>query len=344
MLIPSLSQSQLYRILDANLDRAREGIRVIEEWCRLGLEHQEHSQKCKDIRQILGKWHSPQIRSGRDITHDPGTELSHELETDRAGLDSLLGANFARVQEALRVLEEYGKLYNQTMGQEMKALRYQVYELQSSLTVPQGLKILQTHPLYLVTMPHPRLLAVVEECLKGGLKIVQFRQKEGTDREKIDTAQALCRLCHSYDALFLVNDRVDIALAVGADGVHLGQTDMGVKQARQILGSTALIGLSTTSPQELAYALSQQPDYVGVGPLFTTPTKPGKAAVKDSYLPYAVKNCPIPWFGIGGVSLDNLEELIAKGVKRVAVVRELMNAPDPKQTTLDFLHKFKTPA
>jgi thiamine-phosphate pyrophosphorylase len=344
MLTPSLSQAQLYRILDANLDRAREGIRVIEEWCRLGLEHQGQTQKCKDIRQILGKWHSPLIRSARDTAHDPGTELSHAGEEERPDLASLLAANFARVQEALRVLEEYGKLYDPALASEMKALRYQVYELQSALTTPDRLQILKDHPLYLVTMPHPRLLAVVEDCLQGGLKIVQFRQKEGTDREKIETAQALCKLCHAYDALFLVNDRVDIALVVGADGVHLGQTDMSVKQARQILGHAAIIGLSTTSPQELTYALEQQPDYVGVGPLFDTPTKPGKAAVKDSYLPYAVQNCPIPWFAIGGVNSENLGELIALGVKKVAVVRGLISAPDPKQTTLEMLQKLKTPA
>ncbi len=341
MLTPSLSQAQLYRILDANLDRAREGIRVIEEWCRLGLEHQGHSQKCKDIRQILGRWHSPQIRSARNIAHDPGTALSHAGEEERSDLASLLAANFARVQEAIRVLEEYGKLYDPTLAREMKALRYEVYELQSALMVSDRLQILRDHPLYLVTMPHPRLLGVVEDCLQGGLKIVQFRQKEGTDREKIETAQALCNLCRTYDALFLVNDRVDIALVVGADGVHLGQTDMSVKQARQILGHAAIIGLSTTSPQELAYALEQQPDYVGVGPLFDTPTKPGKAAVKDSYLPYAVKNCPIPWFGIGGVNSENLTGLIALGVKKVAVVRGLISVPDPKQTTLDMLEKLK---
>lgn len=341
---PSLSQSQLYRILDANLDRAREGIRVIEEWCRLGLENQALTQTCKDLRQELGKWHTAEIRSGRDTTHDPGTALTHDAEEERSDLASLLAANFARVQESLRVLEEYGKLYSPDLAMAMKGLRYRVYELQSALTVPDRLAVLQHHPLYLVTMPHPRLLEVVEQCLEGGLKIVQLRQKEGTDRETIKIAQALCHLCHRYNALFLVNDRVDIALAVGADGVHLGQTDMEVSQARRILGKSGIIGLSTTSPAELAYALEQKADYVGVGPVFATPTKPGKAPIKDSYLPYAVENCPIPWFAIGGIDLTNLGEVVAMGARRVAVVRALMNAPDPKQATREMLAKLKTPA
>ncbi len=336
---PSLSQSQLYRILDANLDRAREGIRVIEEWCRLGLESQALSQKCKELRQELGKWHSPQIRSARDTVHDPGTDWTHDRELGRSSLAAVMDANFARVQEALRVLEEYGKLYDLEMALQMKSLRYGVYELQSALPNPDRYTTLQNHPLYLVTMPHPDLISIVEECLQGGLKIVQFRQKEGTDRERIAIAEALCALCRRYGALFLVNDRVDIAQVVGADGVHLGQTDMSVKQARKILGRDAIIGLSTTSPAELSYALEQAPDYVGVGPIFATPTKPGKAAVKDSYLPYALANCPIPWFAIGGIDANNLAELIALGVKRVAVVRALVSADDPKTTTIGMLQQ-----
>lgn len=341
MTSPSLSQSQLYRILDANLDRGREGIRVIEEWCRLGLENGELSQKCKNLRQELGKWHSPQIRGGRDTAQDPGTELSHPREQERSSLGNILDSNFARVQEALRVLEEYSKLYDLEMSAQMKSLRYGVYELQSALTVTDRLAILKNNFLYLVTMPHPNLCEIVEDCLQGGLKIVQFRQKEGTDREKIAQAQELCKLCRRYGALFLVNDRVDIALLVGADGVHLGQTDMDGRQARQILGKEAIIGISSTSPAELSYALEQQPDYVGVGPVFATPTKPGKAAIKDSYLPHAVVHCPIPWFAIGGIDIDNLEEVISLGARRVALVRALVNAPDPKATTMGMLARLQ---
>ncbi|MCS6959301.1 MAG: thiamine phosphate synthase [Pseudanabaenaceae cyanobacterium SKYGB_i_bin29] len=328
----SLAQAQVYRILDANLDRAREGVRVIEEWCRLGLESQDLANQCKAIRQELGRWHTDTIRSARDTAHDPGTGLSHERELTRTNLQGILTANFARVQEALRVLEEYSKLCDGEMATAMKNLRYQVYMLQSALPMAHNRHRLQENYLYLVTMPHPRLPEIVEQCLAGGVRMVQLRDKEGTDRDKYHLAQTLCQLCRKYDALFLVNDRVDLALAVGADGVHLGQLDLPVGVARQILGQEAIIGLSTTKPEELAIALAEQADYVGVGPVFATPTKPGKPAIKDTYLPYAVQNCPIPWFAIGGIDGENLAEVIQGGAQRVAVVRALITASDPKAT------------
>lgn len=337
----SLAQGQVYRILDANLDRAREGIRVIEEWCRLGLENQDLAQQCKELRQELGRWHTETIRGGRDTANDPGTSLSHDREVSRPDLTAVLTANFARVQEALRVLEEYSKLHDPAMAAAMKNLRYQVYVLQSAVPVAAARRRLAANYLYLVTMPHPCLAEIVEQCLAGGVRLVQFRDKEANDRDKFLLAQTLCQLCHKYEALFLVNDRVDLALAVGADGVHLGQTDMPVAVARRILGREAIIGLSTTNPEELAIAVAAQADYVGVGPVFATPTKPGKPAVKDTYLPYAVQNCPLPWFAIGGIDSENLAEVIQMGAERVAVVRALVTAPDPQATAAAMLAKLR---
>ncbi len=337
-----MSQQIIYRILDANLDRAREAIRTIEEWCRFGLEDLDLCDRCKQMRQELAQWHREEFRRARNTPDDPATGLSHANEVSRADVQSVLRANMGRLQEALRVLEEYGKVVDPSLGAAMKQLRYQVYTLESQLLSYAVTNIgqirrqkLQAANLYLVTMPVDNIVSVVESALQGGVQIVQYRQKEGEDGTRLQLAQQLCDICHKYDALFLVNDRVDIAIAVGADGIHVGQTDLPVAAVRQILNahggdaSQYIIGQSTTNPQELAIALNNQVDYVGVGPVHATPTKPNKAAAGYEYVNYAAQNIQIPWFAIGGIDEHNLEGAIAAGAKRVAVVRALIKAKHP---------------
>jgi thiamine-phosphate pyrophosphorylase len=327
----------VYRILDANLDRAREGLRIIEEWCRLGLNHQSLAEECKQIRQELAKWHSWELRQARDTLGDVGTDLSHPQEEVRESIEQLLQANLCRSQEALRVLEEYSKLYDPDMASACKQLRYRVYTIESSLFNNYRLQQLQSAPLYLITSPSPEILKIVEAALKGGLNLVQYRDKEGGDSDRLEMADKLCQLCHHYNALFIVNDRVDIALAVDADGVHLGQQDAPVAFAREILGSHKIVGRSTTSKQELNKAISEQVDYVGVGPFYETPTKPGKAALTQEYVDYVRTQCPVPWFAIGGINLDNLNTILTTGAQRVSVVRAIMQAEQPTQVTRQFL-------
>lgn len=327
----------IYRILDANLDRAREGLRIIEEWCRLGLNDQSLAEQCKQLRQELAQWHSWELRQARDTPGDVGTELSHPQEEKREGIEQLLQANLCRTQEALRVLEEYSKLYDPNMAAVCKQLRYQVYTLESNLFQNYRHQQLHLSPLYLITSPVPELIKVVEAALKGGVGLVQYRDKESKDCDRLEKAYQLCQLCHRYNALFIVNDRVDIALATEADGVHLGQQDAPVSFAREVLGNNKIVGRSTTNKQELHKAIAEKADYVGVGPFFETPTKPGKAAASEEYIEYVMTKCPVPWFAIGGIDLDNLNGVITKGAQRVAVVRAIMQADQPTQVTRQFL-------
>jgi len=338
-----MSQQIIYRILDANLDRSREAIRTIEEWCRFGLEDLALCDRCKQMRQELAQWHKDEFRRARNTPDDPATSLSHANEVSRADVQAVLRANMARLQEALRVLEEYSKVIDPSMGAAMKTMRYQVYTLESQLlahdiTINIGQirrQKLQAATLYLVTTPIDNIVSVVESALQGGVQIVQHRQKDGEDGERFAIAKQLCELCHQYNALFVVNDRVDIAIAVGADGVHVGQTDLPVSAVRRVLNANGgdasqyIIGQSTTSPQELDIALNNQVDYVGVGPVHVTPTKPTKSASGYEYIQYAKEHLDIPWFAIGGLDENNLGEAIAAGAKRVAVVRALMKAEHP---------------
>lgn len=332
-----LSQSLIYRILDANLDRAREGLRIIEEWCRFGLNSAPLTEECKSLRQELAKWHRDEFRAARDTLGDPGTDLSHPQEEQRYSLSEVLRSNFCRVQEALRVLEEYGKLDSAAMGAACKQLRYRVYTLESQLTGWQRHQKLQSAYLYLVTSPVENLLAVVEAALEGGLTLVQYRDKDADDLTRLRTAEKLKQLCHRYGALFLINDRVDLALAVEADGVHLGQQDVPIAFARQLLGPQRLIGRSTTNPEEMRRALQDGADYIGVGPVYATPTKVGKPAAGLEYVRYAVQHATVPWFAIGGINPENLADVLTAGAERVAVVRAIMEAEQPTLLTQFFV-------
>lgn len=332
----------LCRILDANLDRAREGLRVVEEWCRFGLNSAVLTELCKQLRQDLAYWHRLELRLARNTPDDPGTRLTHIQEGYRADFQAILQANLGRVQEALRVLEEYGKLYDPEMAAACKQMRYQVYSLESALLVQDCHQQLLTAQLYLVTSPRDDILAVVEAALQGGLRLVQYRDKSAVDSLRLQVAQQLRDLCQHYNALFIVNDRVDIALAVQADGIHLGQQDIPIALARQVLGPQRLIGRSTTNPEEMTQAVAEGADYIGVGPVYETPTKAGKSAAGLDYVRYAVENAPLPWYAIGGIDANNLREVIGAGAQRVAVVRAIMEAANPTQATRTLLGQLAT--
>lgn len=330
-------QPALHRILDANLDRAREGLRVIEEWCRFGLNNAGLTEQCKHLRQELAKWHRTELRAARNTPDDPGTDLTHDREISRDSLEHVLQANFCRVEEALRVLEEYGKVYSQEMAASVKQMRYQVYTLETQLLAQQRHQKLKQASLYLVTSPSENLFSIVESALQGGISLVQYRDKASDDVVRLTNAQKICRLCRDYRALFIVNDRIDLALAVDADGVHLGQQDLPVEMARQMLGRGRIIGRSTHRPEDLQSAIAEGADYVGVGPVYETPTKEGRPAAGLDYVRYASQNSSIPWFAIGGIDTTNVNEVLDAGAQRISVVRAIMQAEQPTLATQYFL-------
>jgi thiamine-phosphate pyrophosphorylase len=329
----------LLRILDANLDRSREGLRVIEEWCRFGLEDTALTQVCKNLRQELARWHSPEIRSARDTPGDPGTVLTHPQEATRSDIQQVLLANLARVQESLRVLEEYGKVDSPDLAAAVKQMRYQVYTLESQLIGRSHLQRLLDARLYLVTSPEPNLIPIVEAALKGGLRLVQYRDKNTENGLRLENARQLKALCQTYGAVFIVNDHIDLALAVDANGVHLGQQDYPMDVARRLLGDQKIIGRSTTNPAEMQRAIDEKADYIGVGPVYETPTKAGKAASGHEYVRYAATHAPMPWYAIGGVDAENLDAVLDAGAQRVSVVRAIMQADDPTAVTQQLVAK-----
>ena len=348
----SREQQAVQRLLDANLDRAREGLRVVEDWCRFGLDRADLVARLKDLRQRLGQCHREVYKLARDTAGDVAAGMAHPAQQQRALASQVVAANCGRVQEALRVLEEFGRGIDDALAAEAAAIRYALYDLEVELlrACPgqegspgeQRRALLQQCRLYLVTSPSPQLEAVVEAALIGGVRLVQYRAKEGslaadgqpiTDAVRLQQAHALRALCSRHGALFLVNDRIDIAAAVQADGVHLGQGDLPPALARQLLGVDVLIGRSTHALSQLQQALADGCDYVGVGPVNATPTKPGREPVGLDYVRQAAAASPIPFFAIGGIDASNLAAVQTAGAQRVAVVRAITEAVDPAQAS-----------
>ena len=349
---PGGEHHAIARLLDANLNRAREGLRVVEDWCRLGLGRPELVVRLKDYRQRLGQCHATTLKQARHAASDPGTGLAHPAQQERSTPQQVVAANCARVQEALRVLEEFGRPGAGELATIAATIRYGLYDLETLLLANQERhQALRQARLYLITQPVPELLGVVKTCLEAGLRLVQYREKSPragkggvTDQQRFRTATALRQLCRDHGALFIVNDRVDLALAVEADGVHLGQGDLPPLAARRLLGPERLIGRSTHCLDHLHQAIADGCDYVGVGPVHATPTKPGRPPVGLDYVRQATACSPVPCFAIGGVNPENAPQAMGNGAHGVAVVRSLMDAADPGTITRQLLQVLDTPS
>ncbi len=170
---------------------------------------------------------------------------------------------------------------------------------------------------------------LLRAALQGGVDVVQLREKSRDERAIVRAGRVFRRLCDAYDALFIVNDRPDLAIACAADGVHLGQDDGQTAVARQLLGSELLIGLSTHSPEQVEAA--EEVDYIAVGPVHATPTKPEYAPVGTELVSYAAAHARVPFFAIGGIEPGNVDEVVAAGAERVAVVRAIRDAANPAE-------------
>ena len=360
------SGAAVLRLLDANLDRAREGLRVLEDWARFALERPDLVARCKDLRQRLGRCHEDRFRLARHTAADPAAGLGHPAQAERREPADVLAANASRVQEALRVLEEFGRQPAPRLALEAAAIRYLLYDLEVDLLRAGGAgagegsgagerrrRLLRSCRLYLITSPGPGLDAAVEAALVAGVRLVQYRAKEGAcdaagqpldDAARLAEALRLRQLCARHGALFLVNDRIDLALAVDADGVHLGQGDLPMAVARRLLGPERLIGRSTHALPQLRQALAAGCDYVGVGPVHATPSKPGREPVGLDYVRAAAdllggpeRDDAIPFFAIGGIDAASLPPVLAAGAGRVAVVRAITAAADPGAATAELL-------
>ncbi|WP_338045208.1 thiamine phosphate synthase [Paenibacillus humicola] len=182
---------------------------------------------------------------------------------------------------------------------------------------------------------------VMEQALLGGADVVQLRSKDAPKRELLAQAYALRELTRRYGVPLIVNDHIDIALAVEADGVHLGQEDLPLAEARSILGPGKIIGISTHSIGQALEAQAAGADYIGVGPVYPTGTKPGRKAVTTSYVKEAAGQVAIPFVAIGGITLDNVDDVLEAGARRICAVSAVVGSEDAAGTCRAFLHKIR---
>ena len=338
---PNDEDLRIFQIIDANLDRAREGLRVIEDWARFGLGKENCVEKIKNFRQILGKNHLKVYKQSRNYIEDKCKGQTHQEQINRKTPEQIISSNSGRVQEALRVIEEFSRQHNNELSKIASEIRYEIYtieiELLSLSKCKKSKKILKENDLYVITDQRDNLLYVIEEILIAGVRIIQHRFKKGTDKDHFQEAIQIKSLCERYNSLFIVNDRVDIALASNADGIHLGQNDLDLKTARKLLGYSKIIGISANNKIDITNALKEGCDYIGIGPVFETATKKNKKPIGIEKIKTLTKNLNLPWFAIGGINTNNISYLRKNGFKKVALVSQVMNSEDPKEDAIMIL-------
>ena len=332
---------RIYQIIDANLDRAREGLRVLEDWARFGLGENDFVKRIKNFRQILGKNHLEVYKQSRNFIKDNSKGLTHKEQIKRNSPEQIISSNAGRVQEALRVIEEFSRQHNHELSKIASEIRYEIYTLEIELLSLNKRKkceeILKENDLYFITDQKENLMDILEEILIAGVKIIQLRFKSGTDKDHLREAIKIKNLCKRYNSLFIINDRVDIAIASNADGVHLGQDDLDLKTARKLLGYSKIIGISANNEIDISNAIKQGCDYIGIGPVFETKTKKDKNPIGIEKIKKLTKDLSIPWFAIGGIKTNNISYLKSNGFKKFALVSQLMNSEDPKEDAIMIL-------
>lgn len=319
------------------MNRAREGLRVIEEIGRFYLTNEAIFLKLKTVRHMLKE---AELLLGidavffRDVESDVG-KAHHASELKKGGLNNLLKANAKRAQESLRVLEELGNLYGRA-SELFKKARFEVYEIEKELLLALPKEI--DYSLYLVTdnyfLSKKNIFSVIEDCVNAGITVIQYRAKEKNTREMLQEALLLKKITEKHNIPLIINDRIDIALAVDAEGVHLGQKDMPYEVAKMYLGDK-IIGLSASSIAEAKDAISKGADYIGLGPIFETTTK------KDASTPCGVNTLKqlkteAPFskiVAIGGIDLENAQQLIEVGVDGLAIISAILASQDPIRAT-----------
>jgi len=326
------------RILDASANRAQEALRVIDDYIRFVLADPMLTRRMKEVRHRLGetlRGLDDDLRlTSRDTLGDVGTHIMTAGEQDRGNARAVLTANFRRATEALRSLEEYTKLLNVWISGRFESLRYDLYTMEKLVVaaVVAHRRLGDTRLCVLVGgLPTlGDLTWVVGEALAGGAEVIQLREKGLSDRTFLERAREVRILTAQAKARFIVNDRPDLARLAGADGVHLGQDDVRPRDARRVVGSAALLGISTHDTEQLERAVLDGAAYLGVGPIFSSKTKDFAALAGLEFVRRAAEISTLPWFAIGGIDEENLDAVLDAGAQRIAVSSAVVQAESPR--------------
>ena len=326
------------RILDANANRAREALRVLEDYCRFVLDDAFLSGEFKRLRHdfaaaisaLPGLW----LLEARDTEGDVGTTITTSAEMQRGNSLDVAQAACKRLQESLRSLEEFSKIVNPALAQQVESLRYRAYTLERALLLGtssrSNLEAAQLCVLVSTHLCRASLTGTVREAAAGGAQVIQFREKNVDDRTLLERARDVRLVTRKAGVLFILNDRPDLARLAQADGVHLGQQDLSVREARRIVGPDALIGVSTHNLAQLRQAVLDGASYVGVGPTFPSSTKEFEYLAGLEFTRAAAAETSLPAFAIGGINVENVAAVVGAGARRVAVSAAVCQADDPR--------------
>jgi thiamine-phosphate pyrophosphorylase len=340
---------RVLRVLDASGNRAREGLRVVEDYVRFVLDDRHLTEQLKRLRHdlagLLDRLSLDQRLRARETESDVGTALWTPAERRRESAAAVLTANFTRLQEALRSLEEFGKIIDADLAAGIQQLRYRCYTLQRGVELTRASLVrLQHARLYVLLDGGPdekSLAALARGLIDARVHMLQLRDKQLDQRRLLDRLGMLRELTAGTDTLLVVNDRADLAALARADGVHVGQEDLGVKEARAIVGPQALVGVSTHSVEQARQAVLDGASYLGVGPTFPSGTKAFAHFPGVELLRAVAAEIRLPAFAVGGISAGNVDQVLAAGFRRIAVSGAIAHASDPVAAAQELLTRLE---
>jgi len=333
------TRSSVYRILDASANRAGEGLRTMEEIARFVLDDSKLTSEFKSQRHglagALKAISRVSLLKARNTGGDVGTEITGAGEYLRADLADVVAAAAARTQQSLRVLEEYTKTIGPEISAELEQIRYRCYTACAAIELRVVTRSencrLHSSSLYVLMScgsSHSNFQAKVEELLGGEADVIQLRDRSADDRTLISRARAGTEIARRLGKVFIMNDRADLALAADTDGVHVGQEELPVADARRIVGNR-FVGVSTHSIQQARDAVKDGADYIGCGPVFSSKTKCFTEFVGTEFLAQVADEIQIPTFAIGGIDLTNVDQVVRSGMHRIAVTGAIRDSDDP---------------
>jgi thiamine-phosphate pyrophosphorylase len=328
----------MLRLIDANLDRVGEGLRVLEDIARFLLNDATISGQLKTMRhELLGV--APALRrrllSARKSGEDVAAFAEVPDEIKRANLPEMVMANAKRVEQSLRVIEEYAKLPTSELdGAKFKRARFALYQLEQELAFKLARREKRDKLVGLYVILDTDALRgrgeveVTRKAISGGSKIIQLRDKHRPKAVLLTLARELKEVCSLMGAMFIVNDYVDVATACDADGVHLGQTDLPISIAREIVGPDKIIGCSTATEAEAVKAQADGADYISVGSIYPTSSKADWRLAGLETLRRVEEAVSVPLVAIGGINESNISQVVEAGVKCVAVIDAVLGTED----------------
>lgn len=330
------------RILDANLNRAREALRVLEDYARFALDDPQVSGSLKMLRHELAAataCHAGHAVLFRDTPGDVGTELSTDAERQRTSLADVVIAAAKRFGEATRVIEELLKLEDAAGALAVERQRYRFYEIERqiafTLRPPSAVANVRLYVIITEASCRADWLRTAEQAIEGGADALQLREPHLGDRELLARANRLRELCRDTSRLLIINDRPDVALLSRADGVHVGQADLPAEEVRNVVGAARLVGVSTHNLEQVKAARLVGADYVGVGPVFPSTTKPrpemGGNLPGLEFARAAAALGALPTVAIAGITLQNASKVWECGVNAIAVASAVTTSQNPAQ-------------